>query len=181
MRKTGRIFPQQIVNLSNLPLKNETVTQSSQMPVSWFLYLQKPGAAISKSCTRFYLIYAARNPHFATLQSRTNGRRTGRSSHTPDTPDLRRSFCSGADPAAARRKTSRTRCRCIRAWRAATARHAGCSRQNDLPRLVILIRPAPLQSLSAGLRRHFSSSSSKSGGVASFLVLGALFSSACAV
>ncbi len=96
-------------------------------------------------------------------------------------PDLRRSFCSGADPAAARRKTSRTRCRCIRAWRAATARHAGCSRQNDLPRLVILIRPAPLQSLSAGLRRHSSSSSSKSGSVASFLVLGALFSSACAV
>ena len=118
-------------------------------------------------------------------KSRTNGRRTGRSSHTPDTPpDLRRSFCSGADPAAARRKTSRTRCRCIRAWRAATARHAGCSRQNDLPRLVILIRPAPLQSLSAGLRRHSStssSSSSKSGSVASSLVSGALFSSACAV
>ena len=43
------------------------------------------------------------------------------------------------------------------------------------------IRPAPLQSLSAGLRRHPSSSSSKSGSVASFLVLGALFSSACAV
>ena len=105
----------------------------------------------------------------------------GRSLHTPDTPDLRRSFCSGADPAAARRKTSRTRCRCTRAGRAATARHAGCSRQNDLPRLVILIRPAPLQSLSAGLRRHPSSSSSKSGSVASFLVSGALFSSACAV
>ena len=96
-------------------------------------------------------------------------------------PDPRRSSCSGAAPDGARRKTSRTRCRDTRAGRAATARHAGCSRQNDLPRLVILIRPAPLQSLSAGLRRHSSSSSSKSGSVASFLVLGALFSSACAV
>lgn len=105
----------------------------------------------------------------------------GRSLHTPDTPDPRRSSCSGAAPDGARRKTSRTRCRDTRAGRAATARHAGCSRQNDLPRLVILIRPAPLQSLSAGLRRHSSSSSSKSGSVASFLVLGALFSSACAV
>lgn len=41
-----------------------------------------------------------------------------------------------------------------------------------LPRLVILMRPAPLQSLSAGLRRHSSSSSSKIGfGGALFLRL----------
>ena len=63
-RSSGKLY---IKNDVYLPLKNETVTQSSQMPVSWFLYLQKPGAVISKSCTRFYLIYATRNLHFATL------------------------------------------------------------------------------------------------------------------